>query len=296
MRCTKLVFANSVATGVMQAPHPTPLQLRSQSAPAMPGVGIPHGAIFLAADPGIYTEGTPRAVARLRSCLTAIAARLIRRRTTCQCIVAHAQCLDTWECLQCRRTPAAGAGISRWRSPATDAASAPTPGQSPFSAGGDDRQPAALAGGGTGHYVSPPDPFSRRYGGGSPAAAAAGGSVPSVASAPSLLQSGGSRHRDHSLHAQHHGLASPTWSGDRTPGIGGGGGGGGPRDAWTPGRKRPRAQADHRPAGPQGTLAGGGSLDADRDGRASTTPRKLGKTLALVNQRQSAWRPADAVL
>ena len=167
--------------------------------------------------------------------------------------------------------------------------------ESPFSVAGA-RQQAARPGGATPSYdPSPTDPFRRRYGGDTPAAAAGGGSsssVPSVASAPSLLQSG-SRLRDHSLHAQHRGLASPTWSDDR--GIGGGGGGEGPREQWTPGRKRPRTQVDRHPASPplEG-LAGGGSLDADRVGRPSTMPRKLGECSALV--KLPVLAPVEAVV
>ena len=172
-----------------------------------------------------------------------------------------------------RGNPAAE--ITRWRSPATDAASAPTSMESPFSIAGN-RQQAPLSGGTIGYdYAAPTDPFRRRYGGDGTAAMADGGSsVPSVASAPSLLQSGPAGRRDHNPHARHRGPASLTWSNERTPGFGGGGGvfhGG-----WTPGRKRPRTQPDHA-AGSREGLAGGGSLDADRDGRPSTTPRKLGK-------------------
>ena len=116
--------------------------------------------------------------------------------------------------------------------------------------------------------------------------------MPSVASAPSLLQSQGLQHRDHSLHAQPHGLASPAWSADLTAGAGGGGGGGGgPRDAWTPGRKRPRAQTDPRPAGAQEALTRGGLLDADRDSRASMTPRTR-----QAHQCSSAWSLKEAVM
>ena len=165
-----------------------------------------------------------------------------------------------------QRCRADGSGWTRWRSPATDAASAPASVQSPFSAPAN-QQRASQQGVLAGYYPSTAELSMWRRGGIRPE-----DSAPSVASAPSLLQSG-PQQRDYSMSAGlQPALASPTWSDGATRGASAGGGDGGPRDGDTPGRKRPRTQFD-----PDDARAGAGSPHgADPPVRASVTPRSYG--------------------
>ena len=167
--------------------------------------------------------------------------------------------------------------MSRWRSLATDAASAPTGVQSPFS--GTDAQQGVSAR----YDPPPPELFNRRHGGSAPA-----GSVPSVASAPSLLQSDARQH-EYSLHGGHRTLASPTSSDDMNRAAAGGDG---PRDGAAPGRKRPRPQLAY-PSTPEDAQLGGQlSRSATVAVRGSGMPRRYnyGECLATA---EHAFTHAD---
>ena len=175
---------------------------------------------------------------------------------------------------------------TRWRSPATDAASASTSVKSPFGvADYQQRLAAAQQQGSAGFSVTAADSFERRRGGSAPA-----GGVPYVASAPSLLQS--PPQQEYSFHAGRRVLTSatayPPWADEDARGGGGGNGGGGGgkgQREGVSGRKRLRTQldVDVNMDGRHGLHVGGGSPQSARHpSRGSNMRHEYGElTLTL---------------